>query len=237
MFYFPSETRPAVGRQVTLPAGTPPTGSTEDEALLATLIALGDLGDLNRHCELTATTVSGGRSRAWHLSAGAWVTDAAADPPMTTTALRESAAASITFTCASIDSGPRLGGNRDEDVVLDGDDCAPGDADTWTENGVVTGVTVEANGPTSLTWGEQVTVSGPSVRYDLVSGSVSELRSMGLAAASSCLAGDLDTAEAARPDPPSGDGTFYLLRAENPCFDGTFGVGREALDGLSCTSP
>ena len=49
---------------------------------------------------------------------------------------------------------------------------------------------------------------------------------MGLAAASSCLVGDLDTAEAedARP-------------AENPCFDGTFGVGREALGSLSCTSP
>jgi len=62
---------------------------------------------------------------------------------------------------------------------------------------------------------------------------------MGLAAASSCLVGDLDTAEAedARPDPPSGDGHSYLVRAENPCFDGTFGVGREALGSLSCTSP
>jgi DNA-binding beta-propeller fold protein YncE len=239
LFYFPTETRPAVGGQVTLPAGTPPTGSTDDEALLATLIGLGDLGDENRHCELTATTLAAGRSRAWHLSGGSWVTDAATEPPVTTTALRESAVAPITFTCATIDSGQRLGGNRDEDAVLDGDDCAPGDADTWVETGVVTGVALEANSPTTLTWDEQATISGPSVRYDLVSGSISDLRSTGLVAASSCLEGDLDTAEAqdARPDPPAGDGYFYLLRAENPCFDGTFGTGRETLDGLTCSAP
>ena len=42
---FASSTKPSVGRSLTVPAGTPPTGTTAEEDLLQTLISLGDLAD------------------------------------------------------------------------------------------------------------------------------------------------------------------------------------------------
>ena len=59
--------RSSVGRQGTVPAGAPPTGSAGDETLIATLISLGDRIDSNRHCDLAAAALSGGRMRRWHL--------------------------------------------------------------------------------------------------------------------------------------------------------------------------
>ena len=74
------------------------------------------------------------------------------------------------------------------------------------------------------------------MRYDVVGGLLTELRSTGLAAATACLAGDLDVAEHedSRPDPAPGDGYFYLVRAENPCAVAGFGSGRGVLDPLVC---
>ena len=239
MFHFPTGTKPSVGRQVTVPQGMPPTGSIADEALLTTLTTLGDLTDANRHCELTATTLSGGRARAYHLSGGSWVTDDSGETAVATNDLRQNATAPITFTCATLGSGPRLGGNRDEDVVLDGNDCAADDPETWTAPLEVDGLGVERNPSTLVAWTEQASVAGPSVRYDVAGGLLSELRSLGLAAATSCLAGDLDVAEHedSRSDPAVGDGYFYLVRAENPCAVAGFGSGRETVDPLICTAP
>jgi hypothetical protein len=239
MFHFPTGTRPAVGRQVTVPQGTPPTGSSADETLLATLISLGNLADGNRHCELTATTVSGGRARAYHLSGGSWVTDLFGEPQVATNDLRENATAPITFTCATLGSGARLGGNRDEDVVLDGDDCAAGDPETWIEPVEVDALVIERDPATLVAWTEQASVAGPSVRYDVAGGLLSDLRSMGLAAATACLTGDVEPVvyEDPRPDPAPGDGYFYLARAANPCAVSGFGSGREALDPLVCSAP
>jgi hypothetical protein len=123
--------------------------------------------------------------------------------------------------------------------VLDGDDCAPGDAETWAPPATVTGLAVEATGGVSLTWDEQATVTGPSVRYDLITGLISELRSIGSVTAGSCLEGGLDQAAAMdiRPDPQSGDGYFYLVRAENPCVTyASTGDGR-TLDDVTCSTP
>lgn len=125
--HFPTGTRPCVGQSLTLPPGTPPTGTVSEEDLLATLTDIADLADGNRHGELVAVAPVGAGPRAFHLAGGQWLGDLAADPPRSTTGLRELATGPITFLCATIGSGPRLGGNRDEDPALNGDDCAPAD--------------------------------------------------------------------------------------------------------------
>jgi YVTN family beta-propeller protein len=238
MLYFPTGTKPAVGRSVTVPAGTPPTGPGGDETLLATLASLGDLTDPSRHCELVATAPMDGRIRAWHLSGGAWVGDLAAEGAKSTTGLREAAAGPLSFVCTPLGSGQRLGGDRDEDSFLNGDDCAPGDPASWTEPLEVTNLSLNGGSLTPLSWDDQAPTIGPSVRYDLVGGLLSDLGSRGLASATSCIESAIvgPSYTDLRPDPPSGDGYYYLLRGRNPCSAAGFGPSREALDSLACPS-
>jgi hypothetical protein len=238
MQHFPTGTRPAVGKQITVapgPAAPSATRTAGEEKDLATLISLGDLADGNRHCELTATTVLGGRTRSYHLSGAVWVGDVSGEVAQTTEQLRNTAEAEITFTCAPLASGPRLGGNRDEDIVLNGDDCAPGDPSTWLDPLTVLNVGLDSTVPTTLTWDEQSATAGPSMRYEVVGGGLSELRASGVGVAS-CVASDLPMAsfDDLRSDPPEGDGYFYLIRATNPCGVSVLGPGREALDSLTC---
>jgi len=235
MFNFPTELKPAVGRHLTCPQGAPPqTGC--DEALLATLTTLGDLTNANRHCELTANALSGGRIKSYRLSGGTWLSDVAADPPITTAALRTAAEGPISFLCATVGSGVRLGGDRDEDGVLNGGDCAQGDAGSWAPTGEVAAFSVAGKAPTVLSWTSQAAATGPGVVYDVVGGSLLALRSGGLAAATSCVASNLTAAgySDTRPLPAPGDGYYYLTRAENGCGTGTFGTGRAALNTLTC---
>jgi hypothetical protein len=235
LFHFPTGVKPAVGRQVTMPAAGSP-GPAGDEALLATLLTLGDLADPNRHCELVASTIAGGRPRRYHLSGGAWVTDVAGETPVSTAALRADAQAPITFTCTPLGSGPRLGGNRDDDARLDGQDCASDDAETWSPAGDVTGLRLAKSPSTDITWDDQAPAAGPSMRYDVAGGGLSDLRARGLAAATSCVAGDLGVPAHTdiRADPSAGDGYYYLARAVNRCAEGGFGPGRASLDPLAC---
>jgi DNA-binding beta-propeller fold protein YncE len=232
MFHFPTSTKPSVGRQATVPAGAPPTGTAGEEALISTLTSLGDLTDGNRQCELVASTVSGGRTRSYHLSAGFWVPDVAVEAALTTTDLRQNAASAITFTCTPLGSGPRLGGNRDEDAALDGDDCAPADPGAHVASVPVTGVVVEPSPTTNLSWVDQGTV------YDVLGGSLAALRGTGVAA-TSCVEADVAGASYAdvRPDPAPGDGYYYLVRALNACGAATLGAGRESVDPLDCVNP
>ena len=92
MFFFPTGVKPSVGRQLTVPQGAPPTGTTGDEALLATLLDVGNLADSSRHCELVAAAPDSTRLRTYYLDGGApggsWTTDVAADPQVSTTDLR-----------------------------------------------------------------------------------------------------------------------------------------------------
>jgi DNA-binding beta-propeller fold protein YncE/mono/diheme cytochrome c family protein len=235
---FSTGTKPSVGRNLTCPAGPPPQAGC-DETLLSTLISLGDLANANRHCELTATALSGGRPRAYRLSGSVWRTDVAGEPALTTAALRQGSASPITFLCATIGSGLRLGGDRDEDGVLNGDDCAPADAGSWSAPSQVSGVIVAGTAPTQLAWTNPSVTIGPGVHFDVAGGLLSALRSDGLPAATSCIAGNLATAayNDARPDPPADDAYFYLIRSENACGSGGFGPGRGALDALACIAP
>jgi len=104
---------------------------------------------------------------------------------------------------------------------------------------VVSGVALSGASPTQLAWVSQAGTTGSGVRYDLAGGLLSQLRASGLAAATSCIAPDLATPAFGdtRPQPPSGDGYFYLLRAENACGSGGFGAGRTSLDALGCSIP
>lgn len=237
--HFPTGTRPAVGHDVTLAAGTPPTGTPAQESALAILTALGDLSDAGRHCELVATTWQGSRMRRFHWAATAWVTDVSGEAPWTTTELRERSEAPISFLCAPLDSGQRLGGDRDEDTVLDGDDCAAADPETWTTPPEGSGLSMLQGASTHLWWDETASVGGPSMRYDVLGGDLGDLRSMELASATDCLAGGLveSSYEDGRVGPSPGRGFYYLTRGRNACGVGSSGAGRQALDGLVCSAP
>jgi hypothetical protein len=235
MFYFPTGIKPSVGRQATVPAGAPPTGSAGDETLIATLISLGDRNDSNRHCDLTAAALSAGRMRRWHLHDGSWNTDAAADPPVSTTTMRTGATGPVTFTCVTLDSGSRLGGNLDEDIVLDGDDCAPADPGSWASTVTIPDLILDGTGVTQLSWGDQSAAAGPGLAHDVLGGDLSALLTLGVDA-TTCVDGpiQMNGYDDLRADPVAGDGYFYLVRVSNGCGVATVGVGRGPADAAVC---
>jgi DNA-binding beta-propeller fold protein YncE len=242
MMHFPTGTRPAVGRNLTLPPGTPPTGAPAQEALLSSLIALGNLASAGRHCDLVASAPGAGRPRTWVLDGGAaigglWRTDVTGEPQVTTQTLRASAAGPVTFLCGTIGSGVRLGIDRDLDARLNGEDCADGDAASWGAPAEVTGVAAAGTAP-DLAWDGQAALTGPGVVYDVAGGLLADLRVSGPSAAS-CLASGLAAPgwSDGRGDPAPGAGRFYLVRARNTCGSGGYGAGLETLDSLACASP
>jgi YVTN family beta-propeller protein len=244
MNMFPTNIRPSVGQNLTVPAGAPPTAPPAQESLLTTLIRVGNLADPARHCELTAIAPSGGRVRGYVLdggigAGGLWTTDVPGEPQVGTTALRQGATGPVTFLCATLGSGRRLGVDRDEDLHLDGGDCNAADAGAFAAPGEVTRLALDGGGPTILTWDDQAPQTGPGVVSDVAGGSLLALRAAGLQAATSCVAADLPAPAWTddRAAPPPGDGFFYLSRSENSCGDGGFGPGAGALDGLVCQAP
>lgn len=124
---FPTGTKPAVGRNVTVPAGAPPTGSSSEESLIGTLISLGDGANPARHCDLVAFELRDGRPRRYALSGGSWTSDTVGEPALSTAQLRQGAQGPVSFLCATVGSGSRLGGDLDEDGVPSNDNC-PGTA-------------------------------------------------------------------------------------------------------------
>ncbi|MDH3284737.1 MAG: YncE family protein [Acidobacteriota bacterium] len=232
VLHFPTGTKPAVGESVTIPPGPPPTGTTDQENLIGTLVALGDLNDPNRHCELVASALDGGQLRHFHLDNGLWERDVTAAPVSTTT-LRTDADGPVTFLCTPLGSGTRLGGDRDADGLRDFDDCSAADPALKAAPDAVSGLAFDGLG--LLTWSLLDGQAGSATTYDVASGMLSDLPSTGVDLAV-CLAGDLSgpSYDDTRADPAAGDGYFYLLRGRNACGDGSYGAGRESLDGLAC---
>ena len=78
---------------------------------------------------------------------------------------------------------------------------------------------------TRITWDSQGGTTGPCTRHDIVSGTVQALRADQGFAGASCLANDVAGAsyDDTRPDPASGQGVYYLARAQNGSGTGTFG--------------
>ena len=245
MFHFPTGTRPAVGRNLTVPAGTPPTGPPVDEILLDRLIVgvapdppLGDLALGSRHCELVAAVQGDGRLRTYFLEGGAWTTDVDGEPQVTTRALRQNAGSPVSFLCTPLGSGVRLGADLDEDTHFNASDCAPADPSAWQAPGPVGGVLLDPGPVTHLAWNAQPTLDGVPVAYEIAGGTLSTVPGNGLGAAG-CLAGGLaDPAwDDPRTDPPPGEGYFYQIQARKPCGAGGFGPGRESLEPLVCSTP
>jgi DNA-binding beta-propeller fold protein YncE len=101
--------RPVVGQQVTVTEANQAAAAPR----IALLISRADAGD----CDLIAK--SGGRGYLY-VGRGIFKQDRAAAPAVTQAALLSTRA--VTFTCAPLGSGVRLGIDRDQDGVLDGDE-------------------------------------------------------------------------------------------------------------------
>jgi hypothetical protein len=237
---FPGDVKPSVGQNLTLPAGTPPTGPPASESLLATLIQVGNLADPARHCELVVSGRSGGRERTWYLDGGIdlgglFTTDVAGEAQVATSDLRANAEGPLTFLCATIGSGVRLGGDRDLDTHLNGDDCAPSDPAVFGVAPEIQDLAVATTPATTLSWGDQSSSSGPGIAYEVSTGDLADLANGGLAGAAGCLAGGLGVTAFtdSRPDPAEGHGWFYLVRGRNVCGAATFG-GDGGADALAC---
>ncbi len=109
----------------------------------------------------------------------------------------------------------------DNDGVADAQDCAPLDATASTAPVEVAALTMSQAGGTQLAWAAQ----GAGVRYDVAGGGLATLRAAGNVGSATCLANDLVTASwtDVRPNPPSGQGYYYLSRAQNACGKAGYG--------------
>jgi len=84
----------------------------------------------------------------------------------------------------------------------------------------IVGVGFDAGEGASLVWLPQ-----PEAVYDIAGGEISALREDGDPAAATCLADSLVDVEwdDPRPDPPPGDGYYYLIRSRKSCGSGSYG--------------
>ncbi len=120
-----------------------------------------------------------------------------------------------------------------EDADADGRgaacDCLDADGQVWELPGEVQGLALrkQAGGETLLDWSWLAGQAGPGTVHDVASGSLSELRSSGGFGGASCLvsgAGEPPVADPG-PDPPPGEGRYFLVRGRNACGAGSYGAG------------
>ena len=73
--------------------------------------------------------------------------------------------------------------------------------------------------------------------YEVVGGDLGTWRTLGLAAATSCVKGDLLAATWLDPRPAGapGEAQFYKVRARSVCGAGSFGPDAAAIETLDCT--
>jgi len=106
-------------------------------------------------------------------------------------------------------------------------DCAPGDPGTFASPPEVQRVSVARQSPAEavVSWDSLDPVVGEAAVYDVVSGSVSQLRADRGYARALCLASRLADTPLSDPqsDPPAGEAFYYLVRGANPCGTGTYG--------------
>jgi len=127
-------------------------------------------------------------------------------------------------------------GQEDPDHDFFGDpcDCSPLDASNLPP-GMVGGVVVDHGvSSTDVSWSDL----GVG-RYDVGGGLLSEIRIAGGVSGAVCLEDDsTDTLyQDMRADPPSGDGHYYLIRAQNDCGGGSWGItstGAERFPAAAC---
>ena len=231
---FPTGMRPAVGRNLTLPPGAPPTGTAQDEALLATLIASGTgRSEPSLRFGGGGPPVGSGRERTWFLNGGA--------PGGLEHRRRRRApghdgkpahlgGGPITFTCATPGSGIRFA----PIATRTGPSTArlrPGRR-AVADPGPVTNVKVDATG--QLLWDAQVSLDPTPITHDVAGADLSTVPANGFNLAG-CLAGDRDGAVARRARQPAvGDGYYYEVRARKPCGSAGFAPAAP-LSTLTCS--
>ena len=131
------------------------------------------------------------------------------------------------------DPAARLALDRDGDVHLDRNDCAPNDPAAWAAPTEVGGAVFSAD-KASLSWNSLASQAGPGTVYDVLRGSIKELP-VGTGTSEACL--DDNSAALTWSDsalPMAGGGFFYLVRGENVCGVGAYGT---QSTGVVRTSP
>jgi YVTN family beta-propeller protein len=121
MFAFDTNLKPVVGQQVTLTSSNAGSVGSRIDLLIARAAA-GD-SDL-----VVKYTLAGETRGAHRLSNGTFRTDRSADTALTDAQLRNIAQTpgqEVTWTAVPVGAGIRMGINRDEDTLLDGDDNCP----------------------------------------------------------------------------------------------------------------
>ena len=100
----------------------------------------------------------------------------------------------------------------DNDSVLDAADCAPRNATVWSPPVEVAGMALAGKSPSVCSWATQ----NPGTVYDVVTGALSELRADLSFIRATCRwdNGTSGSWSDTYLDPPSGDGRYYLARAE-----------------------
>jgi len=126
-------------------------------------------------------------------------------------------------------------------------DCFPSDPGSFAAPPEVHALLAAdaGGGSLGLSWESLDPVVGPAAVYDIVTGTVSELRADSGFARASCLASELADTPATdnRPGPTSGEAFYYLVRGRNACGFGTYGDGslipdpRDSLDAGTPSCP
>jgi hypothetical protein len=104
----------------------------------------------------------------------------------------------------------------------------------WAVPGEVAGVgVVGLSGTTAeVSWSSLDGAVGPSTVYDLVTGLLGQLRAAADYRDASCLQDGQGNSPYAdtRGNPASGEGYYYLVRAQNACGTGSYGDSGETPD-------
>jgi YVTN family beta-propeller protein len=120
MMIVPTENANIVGQQVTITPSSPAAARTRLDLLVARALVTTP----RRECELVAKGVIGNVSRGWVMnSSRSFVPNSSAEQPVTLQGLLDQAAADggapITFTCAPVGNGTRIGVDRDGNGTRD----------------------------------------------------------------------------------------------------------------------
>ena len=125
--------------------------------------------------------------------------------------------------------------NSDGDVAGDACDCAPLDGTAWIYPTEVASVVLmrTVTGEIRLLW------EGQPATFDVAGGGVDVLAADGGVIGAVCIVEDLvgSFLSDPLPDPPPGQGQYYLVRAQNGCGDGTYGFdswGGERVPEAAC---
>jgi len=129
MLAFDTDLAPVVGQQVTLDSTNAGVAGPRIDLLRqrATAPFVSQvLGGAVTECDLIVKGTIAGEPRGWLMNGGgSFDSDKIAEPPIGDLALRALAATpgqELTYTCVPPGSGTRMGIDRDQDVILDGDD-------------------------------------------------------------------------------------------------------------------